>query len=171
MNRRERRAIAATNEGWGPWEVGVIPPTSNEQLEAFSRVSGLPREEVLSLVENQRANEIVRINHVYQVNIRRNKPSDPAWPDIFHVSIKRRDRKPIGIEHFRDFQRIKNELIGEENEAVELYPAESRLADSANQYHLWIIADPNWRFPFGFKDRFVAGPETVKNTGAEQREF
>lgn len=46
-----------------------------------------------------------------------------------------------------DAQRIKNELLGDEYEACELYPAESRLVDGANQFHLWAI---NGQFPFGF---------------------
>jgi hypothetical protein len=48
-------------------------------------------------------------------------------------------------------QRIKNELSGTATEAVELYPAESRLADTANQYHLWCV-EPGVHFPFGFND-------------------
>jgi hypothetical protein len=61
---------------------------------------------------------------------------------------------------WRDFQRIKNELVGPEAEAVELYPAESRLVDNANQFHLW--AFPNFRFPFGFSERLVSeGTECV----------
>jgi hypothetical protein len=38
---------------------------------------------------------------------------------------------------WRDFQRIKNELVGKEQEMVELYPAESRLHDTANQFSLF----------------------------------
>jgi len=29
-------------------------------------------------------------------------------------------------------------IVGEEHEAFEVYPAESRLVDTANQYHLWV---------------------------------
>jgi len=53
---------------------------------------------------------------------------------MLHLSIKRLDKHPV--RDWRHFQRIKNELIGEENEAVELYPAQSRLVDTTNQYHL-----------------------------------
>jgi hypothetical protein len=38
---------------------------------------------------------------------------------------------------WRDFQAIKNQLAGEETEAFELYPAESRLLDPSNYYSLW----------------------------------
>ena len=38
---------------------------------------------------------------------------------------------------WREFQWIKNQLAGEECEAFELYPAESRLMDPWNYYTLW----------------------------------
>jgi hypothetical protein len=38
---------------------------------------------------------------------------------------------------------------------VELYPAESRLMDTSNKYHLWAITDPTFRFPFGSASRHV----------------
>ena len=40
---------------------------------------------------------------------------------------------------WREFQRIKNELYGDEAEAVELYPAESRVQDPSNAFFLWRI--------------------------------
>lgn len=56
---------------------------------------------------------------------------------------------------WREFQRIKNELCGPEREAVELYPAESRLVDTANEYHLWVAAK-DVKLEIGFKSRAVA---------------
>jgi hypothetical protein len=38
---------------------------------------------------------------------------------------------------WRDFQCIKNDLVGAEWEALELYPAESRLVDPSNYFILW----------------------------------
>ena len=40
---------------------------------------------------------------------------------------------------WREFQRIKNDLWGNETEAVELYPAESRKQDPSNAFFLWKI--------------------------------
>lgn len=55
---------------------------------------------------------------------------------------------------WRDFQRIKNELIGPEWEAVELYPAESRLRDPSNAFYLWCF--PAHVFSWlGFQSRLV----------------
>lgn len=40
---------------------------------------------------------------------------------------------------WRDLQRIKNELFGPERLAVQVYPADSRLIDQADMYHLFIL--------------------------------
>jgi hypothetical protein len=74
----------------------------------------------------------VWVNDTYQVNIDR-----LTYPEFIHVSIKRLDKGHA--KDWRDFQQIKNELIGPEFEAVELYPAESRLIDTVNQFHLWVL--------------------------------
>lgn len=89
-------------------------------------------------------------------------------PDTGHVlvlSIRRDDRQ--AVHDWRDFQRIKNQLAGEETEAVELYPAESRLVDSANQYWLWCFP-PGEKLPFGFGERAVT-EDTSAVPGAVQR--
>lgn len=92
------------------------------------------------------------INDTYQVDMRSVDPV-PGWPEITWLSIKRLDRAPVGEERFRDFQQIKNMLCGDEAEAIEIYPAESRLVDTCNQYHLWVI---DGRFPIGFSARVVS---------------
>jgi len=80
--------------------------------------------------------DAVFLNDKYQVAVRINK-SPIEGKDIIHLSIKRIDRSPI--TDWREKQEIKNQIIGEEYEAVELYPAESRLVDAANQFHLWAL--------------------------------
>jgi hypothetical protein len=59
---------------------------------------------------------------------------NPLW----HMKINRLDRAPC--HHWQVFQTIKNLIVGSEFEAIELYPAHSRLMDAANEYHLWILA-------------------------------
>lgn len=97
------------------------------------------------------------LNRDYQVAIFDARQA-PGWPEMWHLSIKRRDRQPLEVDpqgRWRILQRIKNTLVGEQNEGVELYPAEARLVDTANQYHLWVLKDPTMRFPFGFSERLV----------------
>lgn len=120
-------------------------------------------------VVNKRGNHEVTIagdqfrvfgNHRYTALLRIDGP-------VFHISIRRNDRRHIF--DWRDMQRIKNELMGPEHEAVQIFPAESRLADTANQYHLWGLTDPAFRFPFGFSNRTVS--EADIGDGARQRPF
>lgn len=84
------------------------------------------------------------------------------------LSIKRLDQQ--AVHDWRDLQRIKNEILGAEAEAVELYPAESRLVDNANQFHLWCLVGNGAHFPFGWAKRMVtAGGRT--QVGSQQRPF
>lgn len=109
----------------------------------FERVGGAvidPDGVTGSLVENNR----------YQVIVREH--ADGPLGAYVHLTIRNRDGSPR--HDWRDFQRIKNELVGAEMEAVELYPAESRLVDTANHYHLWVFR--NYRFPFGLPAREVS---------------
>jgi hypothetical protein len=88
------------------------------------------------------ATEEIWRNDIYQVNVRR----PPIG--VVHLSVKRIDRQTI--HDWRHLQSIKNELVGPECEGIELYPAESRRVDSANQYHLWVHPDPRYQIPAGW---------------------
>lgn len=89
-------------------------------------------------------------NETYQV-IARTQPGSMTW-----LSIHRHDR--AAIHDWRHLQQIKNEVCGNEREAIELYPAESRLADSANEYHLWALPEGQ-RAPIGFPEGLVTTDE------------
>ena len=81
------------------------------------------------------------------------------------LTIKERERFPY--HDWRDLQRIKSELLGDEWEAVELYPAESRLVDTADQWWLYCWP-PGHSLPFGMRGRAVT---EVDNPGGSQRVF
>lgn len=89
----------------------------------------------------------------------------PPFGDVVWLSIKRRDRRQI--HDWRDLQRIKNEIVGPQIEAVEIYPAEARLVDTSNQYHLWCFLN-GLILPFGYADRRI-GVGSVG--GSKQRPF
>jgi hypothetical protein len=82
--------------------------------------------------------------------------SGENFPKLIWLTIRRQDRKPS--RSWPDLMRIKDELVGEQNEAVELFPATSRLVDMANQYNLWVLEQPEITFPFGYLDRQVGAP-------------
>lgn len=67
---------------------------------------------------------------------------------FIRLSISRHDGLPC--DQWSHLQQIKNEIVGTEFEAVELFPAENRLVDTSNEYHLWVHSNPTFRFPFGF---------------------
>lgn len=56
---------------------------------------------------------------------------------VDHLMVQRVDGEPI--RSWADMQRIKNELLGCERFAVEVFPRESRLVDDANIYHIWAL--------------------------------
>lgn len=113
------------------------------------------------------------INHKYQVLVCRTQAFAPGWPRMVHLSIKRLDKQPI--HDWRDLQRIKNELCGTDAEGCEVYPAEDRLVDEANQFHIWVM-EPGARLPFGHHaGRVVAdgpgGIDTSTGKPYKQRPF
>lgn len=65
-----------------------------------------------------------------------------------HLTFKRNDR--AAVRDWRHFQAIKNEVAGPEREAVEIFPPESELVDSANEYHLFVLPDGQMS-PLGFE--------------------
>lgn len=91
----------------------------------------------------------VFFNNLYQVSWREiGEEHKVDW-----LCIRRRDSE--AIHDWRDLQRIKNELCGTDREAVEIYPAEDRLVDTSNNYHLWVLPR-GFRVPFGYDERDVS---------------
>ena len=91
------------------------------------------------------------ISDTYHVCLRQLEPEEHGFGkdiDIIWLSYKRHDRKSFG--DWRIKQHIKNQMVGPECEAIEIYPAESRKMDSSNQYHLWCFPKgmtfPIWIF-------------------------
>jgi len=111
-------------------------------------------------------------NDLYFVQI--NRECDHGFgkeqlPDgMFELTIRRKDREH-GMD-WRHVQLIKNQIVGDENEMVELFPAESRLRDSANQYWYYGFNNPKVRFPFGMFGRFVED-KGVGIGNSKQRKF
>lgn len=120
--------------------------------DTMARFPGTTREQVLKIMEDERKNAEVWVNDKYQVNVRRLEMKIEGCCLVW-LSIKRTDKMPC--HDWRELQEIKNQLVGPECEGIELYPAESRVVDTANQYHLYVIDDPQFRWPFGFNERLV----------------
>ena len=106
--------------------------------------------------------EIYYVNDIYQVIM----TEDPHGSEnSIWLSIKNHDRT-TDIP-WQDKQFIKNDICGEESEGVELFPAQSRMWNTANQYHLFVMKD-KVRIPVGFD---FGGPVELKESGENELGF
>ena len=142
-NKKQRRFIAMKPEQ--PWQ-----PLQNAEF------TGGPQE------HDPRGFVGVFINDLYQVSMYEadNDAEPMAW-----LVIRRRDSEPI--HDWRPLQLIKNQLCGPEREGFELFPAESRLVDTSNQYHIFVLP-AGQRMPFGYVERDISDVSCGKN---KQRPF
>jgi hypothetical protein len=147
-SKKSKTAVAAPV--WTPFQQAWLSP------ETVELVSKTHRAKLASCWKND----------LYEVWIFEWAAEDnPIGCPMTQLSIKRRDR---GVARsWRDLQRIKNELCGREREAVELFPSDKRLMDSANQYHLWVLPEGQL-YPFGYWDRIVS---EISEHGAVQEPF
>lgn len=99
--------------------------------------------------------------------------------DLIYLSVRRLERARLPRD-WRDLQRIKNEIVGPEHEGFELFPAESRLVDQSDQFHLWVLARPLRRgedgslhnsMGVGWTKRDVSDHGEVEKSGGSQRPF
>lgn len=119
---------------WGPWEwrPQVTDPRNRQRRAGEAR--GIHPPEGLTRA---------CLNHVYSVMFFE-KPS--AWGLIDHLMIRRHDEGTY--VPWADKQRIKDELLGPDRVAVEVYPVRADLVDDANIYHLWVLP-AGFELPFG----------------------
>lgn len=80
-----------------------------------------------------------------------------------HLSIHRRDRAPC--DDWREFQQIKNDILGKECEAVQLYPAHARVMDTANEYHLWAFFRRDTDMPIQWPVGWAVGKRSNDSAG------
>jgi len=116
----------------------------------------------------------VYVNDIYQVAVYRKEDAD----SLVHVpelkgkctwlSIKRRDKRPVN--NWQDMQTIKNRLVGVECDAIQIFPAESRMVNAANQYHL-IVLPEDAHVPFGWGERRVDTEHRVGKPNGSAQSF
>jgi hypothetical protein len=136
-------------------------PYRDSDLRMLAKKAGVSLEEMRKKLEAAEEGTQFWLNDLYQVQVR------TCGAALVHLNIRRRDGKPI-FRDWRHFQQIKNELVGPECEAVELYPAESRKVDTSNKYHLWCVTDSTFRFPVGWEKGDVEMADS-KSPGFRQR--
>jgi len=176
---KEMQEAQSNPAPWTPFQRAYVDPADLNTAEAHRRYEELARNDTQGrTAEDYRAiyaslldDEMWR-NSRYQVAIRRTMADDGEGGllEMAHLSIKRIDQLPI--HDWRDLQRIKNELVGPNCEGIELYPAEDRVVDTANQYHIWCVNSGTFRFPFGWHEGALkVDANDAEVTGAKQRKF
>jgi hypothetical protein len=156
------RPRQAPERAWEPLEKAARTPLRAEQVEAIRARAGQDADVLLDELERA---EMWK-NDTYTVIVTRWSEGELAG-QVQELSIRRNDRG--AGRDWRDFQRIKNQLAGDEVEAIELYPAMSRIMDTANQYYLFCLPEGQ-RVPVGFDTgRNLLDVDEAENVGATQR--
>lgn len=146
-----------------PFQKGVVKPRSAEFVSKAAVMQGVSETEVIAMLDRDVKEGTIWINDIYQVQAHE---IDGGWT---HLNIRRRDGNVI-LRDWRHFQKIKNELCGPEREGLELYPAESRLVDSSNKYHIY-VAPAGMQIPIGWSTRDVRDDDGERQPGFRQRKF
>jgi len=105
-------------------------------------------------------------NNLYSVVIKSRvcdafRGSDGKPLPMANLAIRRNpndERRDVDI--WADLQRVKNEILGENIEALELYPSEERRIDG-EEYHLWCLPE-GIKVPFGFVPPELQGKPNIK---------
>jgi hypothetical protein len=174
MNRRERRKKRAVR-------IGKSETTEHATVMVMNNPKWTPFIEATWLAHHSRVGEKIFLNSRYQVAVyppASAKASAEGWPRVVHLCFKHVHN--IAITDFRDFQRIKNELVDPAAFAFQIYPDEAHLVDGANQYHLWALVPDGYPdvevpaedwpcLPYGFFDGRVV--TDVAPSGGRQRTF
>ena len=179
MNRRERRRNKISDKR--SVTLKKSETTEHATVMVMNNPEWTPFEEATWMAHHSRVGEKIFLNSRYQVTVYPPAPPlEPAegWPPYVHLCFKHIHN--IAITDFRDFQRIKNELVDPAAFAFQIYPDEAHLIDGANQYHLWALVPDGYpdvevpaedwpTLPYGFFDgRMVTD---VAPKGGRQRTF
>lgn len=134
MNRRMMRAARANGRslvklGWSPWE------DVSAELAAIRKRAGASADSLIGAWKN----------NLFVVQLDRKAT---ACGEARQLMIRRNDE---GTQvSWAEKQRIKNELLGLEAVAIEVFPAASEMHDVANIYHLWCLPE-GFSLPFTLK--------------------
>lgn len=97
---------------WGPWEHVRLPAAPGRGW--LSEVTVAHRNKVFAVLER-------RVEGAVHLAVSSLSEDRPTWWEM---------------------QRIKNELVGEDATAVEVYPPQSEVVDGADMFHLWVLDGP-----------------------------
>ena len=186
MNRKDRRKEAANQKKYeaqqrkerntGTWTAQLFGPGNQVSEHATVMVMDEEPWTPFQMVGRDADGAFKYVNSRYQVAVYSPEEVGPDYPPVIHLAFKH--NKNVAITDFRDFQRIKNELVAEEAYAIQVFPPESKMVDTSNHYHLWVmghirgeVADDRdvWpELPYGFKSQRLV-MEEANDQGIDAR--
>lgn len=118
---------------WRPDESSPWEPLSLQEWDTAEQ----------EFYQEQYGTDQMWLNHLYMVTVRERGSHVPygrvvSLTILQHNGDIRRD--------WREWQQIKNQIVGPEWTAIEVYPPESQMVDNGNTFHLWCFDS---RLPFG----------------------
>jgi len=114
----ERERKLRRSGEWGPWETLHFPAGTIGLGWSFT-ITTAHRNRVFSVLDR------------------------PAEAGVRHLAVSSLSgTRPT----WREMQRIKNELAGQDATAIEVYPPQDQLVDEADMFHIWVLRG---RLPFG----------------------
>ena len=134
----------------------------------------ISRSKAKEFLNNERKAKIY-VNDTYQVRQYVGKDIVDIWHEplkdcMDYLSIKRHDREII--RSWSDLQEIKNVICenGTERFAIEIYPPDCFLVNTANQYHLWVFPK-GMDLPCGFRYRAEISDSGISETHFNGKTF
>lgn len=124
-----QETVARKTGNWGPWEILDTPHGAGVGKGWAADVRRVYRNRLYVVLSRPFVGPGGEI--MLHLAIRTASSAEPPW---------------------RDLQRIKNEVCGEPCFAVSVCPAQDRLVDDADMYHLWVFAD-GYEPGFGLHER------------------
>ena len=149
---------------WKPLRLQtVFHPLRPEIVAETMKALNIGEAAARTVLEAERAKCTYYVNDLYQVQLA------PCGPDnaMRHICIRRLDGSMF--KDWRHFQQIKNELAGPEREGFEIYPRESRLVDTSNKWHIWVLPEGVSMDAIGWHKRDVQYEEHKDIPGMRQR--
>jgi hypothetical protein len=117
----------------------------------------------VSLEKAPFATDAPRLSHLSPKAPKSGGETEIARGESYSVlRIMRRDAHEV--RDWRHLQCIKNEIAGAECEGFEIFPAESRLVDTVNTPHLFVLPEGE-RIDVGSDERLVADEHEVLHEG------
>lgn len=126
MTRKERRAMERAKEKH-------VATLMRSGFSEWTDITDLPNTKELTSKMNTPPFKVM-MNGLFIVQMFK---QDTSWGEVIRLMIRWNDARPV--HDWSMFQRIKNELVGEDRVALEVYPKSSNLVDVANMYWLFVL--------------------------------